>query len=292
MTWRRLHDPFVVGPPAAVSVRTSLRVDADEHDVLWQAGSELGSLLGRALSSRCAAGPGDKHLGRTETKRALTECCSSRQAGTITRVAADMWERGMTNLEDLRDRDRQEIELIVKRLALKVTSPGGKNPTKGAKPRGKKLRGFASQDERYQKQRRLQKLEARLIRTEQRIAEGGPSITVGGKRLAQTRHNLEEAELDEQQWRRRWESKRLFLRADGESGKIGGNETIRVVPVSGSDGCELTIRLPASLAHLSNTWQSPDVQAAQPAAMEPSSEPVAAASDRPRIGQLLDHVRP
>ena len=258
MTRRRLCDPFVVGPPAAVSVRTSLRVDADEHEVLWQAGSELGSLLRKALSSRCAAGPGDKHLGRTEAKRALTEHCSSRQAGTITRVAADMWERGMKNLEDLRDRDRREIDLIVKRLALEVTSPPGrKNPTKGTKPRGKKLRGFASQDERYQKQQRLQKLNARLLRTEHRIEEGRPSITVGGKRLAQTRHNLEEAELDEQQWRRKWESKRLFLQADGESGKIGGNETIRVLPVSGSDDCEITIRLPSSLAHLSNTPGAP-----------------------------------
>ena len=248
MTWRRLCDPFVVAPPAAVSVRTSLHVDADEHEVLWQAGSGLGSLLRKALSVRCVAGPGNKHLGRTEMKRSLTEHCSSRQAGTITRVAADMWERGMKNLEDLRDRDRREIDVISKRLALEVASP-----PKGAKPRSKKLRGFASQDERYQKQRRLQKLRSRVSRTEQRIAEGRPSIVVGGKRLARARHNLDDAGLTEQQWRLVWDSMRLFLRADGESGKIGGNETIRVMPASGSDDCELTIRLPASLAHLSNT---------------------------------------
>ncbi|TDC84753.1 transposase, partial [Actinomadura sp. 7K507] len=51
----------------------------------------------------------------------------------------------------------------------------------------------------------------------------------------------------EGQWRVRWEAGRWFCQADGESGKRYGNETIRVAP----DG-QVSIRLPAPLAHLAN----------------------------------------
>ncbi|WP_202918730.1 hypothetical protein [Saccharothrix deserti] len=69
----------------------------------------------------------------------------------------------------------------------------------------------------------------------------------GGRKLLNTRHHLDEAGLSEAEWRARWESARWFLSADGESGKRWGNETIRVSP----DG-EVSIRLPAPLAHLAN----------------------------------------
>jgi IS605 OrfB family transposase len=65
---------------------------------------------------------------------------------------------------------------------------------------------------------------------------------VGGKRLWGTRNHLDAAEMTEHQWRQRWEAARLFLTADGESGKGGGNETIRV----DSNG-RLRIKTPAAL---------------------------------------------
>ena len=48
--------------------------------------------------------------------------------------------------------------------------------------------------------------------------------------------------MSEQQWRDRWDAARMFLTADGESGKPGGNETIRV----DADG-RLRIKTPAAL---------------------------------------------
>ena len=54
--------------------------------------------------------------------------------------------------------------------------------------------------------------------------------------------------LTQAQWRRGWESARLFLTADGEKDKAWGNETIRWNPDAGW----LEIKLPAPLAHLSN----------------------------------------
>ena len=72
-------------------------------------------------------------------------------------------------------------------------------------------------------------------------------VVRGGKRLARTRHHLDDARLTQSQWRGRWEAERWFCQADGESGKRYGNETIRISP----DG-EVSIKLPAPLAHLAN----------------------------------------
>ncbi len=58
---------------------------------------------------------------------------------------------------------------------------------------------------------------------------------------------LKAAQLTEAAWRQRWEAERWFLAADGESGKRFGNETIRVTPEG-----EVSIKLPAPLAHLAN----------------------------------------
>jgi hypothetical protein len=71
-------------------------------------------------------------------------------------------------------------------------------------------------------------LRGRLGAAERALAAGHPSITVGGNRLWRNRNHLDAADLTQQQWRDRWEAARLFLTADGESGKAGGNETIRV----------------------------------------------------------------
>ena len=74
------------------------------------------------------------------------------------------------------------------------------------------------------------------------------SVVRGGKALLRTRNNLAAAGLTEDQWRREWESARLFLTADGEADKAWGNETIRWNPDEGW----LEIKLPAPLANLAN----------------------------------------
>ncbi|MEW2491804.1 IS200/IS605 family accessory protein TnpB-related protein [Streptomyces sp. NPDC048411] len=78
-----------------------------------------------------------------------------------------------------------------------------------------------------------------------RLCRSGHSA--GGKRLLNTRHHLTQARLTEDQWRERWDAEHWFIGADGESGKRFGNETIRITPNG-----EVSIRLPASLAHLAN----------------------------------------
>jgi hypothetical protein len=114
-----------------------------------------------------------------------------------------------------------------------------------------RVSGYATQAERFDKQRRLQHLQARLAKVEGRIAAGQVSVCRGGRRLAKLRHRVDRdaGELTEVEWRARWQAERWFLTADGEADKRWGNETIRVHPDLGW----LELRLPTPLAHLSNT---------------------------------------
>ena len=93
----------------------------------------------------------------------------------------------------------------------------------------------------------------------------GPSIRVGGKRLWRNRNHLDATDMDEQRWRDRWDGARMFLSADGESGKHGGNETIRVdghgqlrvqVPSAfvGELGSHLPIGAPLRFSHRGGEW--------------------------------------
>ncbi len=100
----------------------------------------------------------------------------------------------------------------------------------------------AARAERFAKTRRLAVLRERLGDAERALTAGRPSITVGGKRLWRSRNHLDTAVVSEQSWRGRWDAARMFLTADGESGKPGGNETVRV-----TDAGRLRIKVPGAL---------------------------------------------
>ncbi|MGW7361714.1 hypothetical protein ACWGI0_35125 [Streptomyces sp. NPDC054802] len=157
-------------------------------------------------------------------------------AGSMTRASEDQYQLSLRCLYAEASSLRRAVRTICRRLA----APCGER--KG------KVRGYKDQAERFSKQRRMQTLQGRLARVEQRIAAGRPSIVVGGRRMAKVRHNLEKAQLTEQQWREQWDAERLFLTADGESGAPFGNYTISVDPNDGS----VTIVLPEPLRHLAN----------------------------------------
>lgn len=227
--------PFVVARPSGTRIRTRLRVDAGDEAVLRAVGAYLGSLAGRDLALRCWLGPGDDQ--RTGRKRALTAASSSRWAGAITRTSNDQWTRGWQNLLDTRAGLARAARRITARLAV------------GVGERRRWVRGYASQAERWAKQQRLQRLQARQAAVQAQLAAGRVAVCRGGRRLATARHHLDQAGLTEAEWRVRWQAERWFLTADGEADKAWGNETIRVHPDQGW----LKLRLPSPLAHLSNT---------------------------------------
>ncbi|MFF4829645.1 IS200/IS605 family accessory protein TnpB-related protein [Streptomyces sp. NPDC001312] len=133
------------------------------------------------------------------------------------------------------------LEASIRTIAHRLSLPVGERGSKRAPG------GYRTRQEWFAKTRRLHLLEERLAVERADRESGRVRVVRGGKKTARNRHNLTAAQLTEAEWRQRWEASRWFLQADGESGKRFGNETIRVTP----DG-EVSIKLPAPLAHLAN----------------------------------------
>ena len=187
---------------------------------------------------------------RARHKQAITAVSSSRWAGAITRAVEDQYQLGLRGLKAHVEDLRAAVEVLKQRCALR---PDEFAPVEGTGIGGrsrKRLRGYCSAAERFSKTRRLAVLRHRLATAEEALTAGRPSIAVGGKRLWRTCNYLEAADMTEQQWRDRWDAARMFLTADGESGKAGGNETIRV-----DETGRLRIRCPLrSSRNWARTW--------------------------------------
>ncbi|WP_020116560.1 IS200/IS605 family element transposase accessory protein TnpB [Streptomyces canus] len=230
---------FVVPGPAGVAIRDRLRVSDADAAVLTEVGVYLGSLAAGDLAERSRQGRAHDAAGWAVRKRELTGRSSARWAGSITKATHDQWALARRGQAAHMAWLRGQIASIGARLARPLGAKADK--------RAGLVRGYASRGEWHAKSPRLQTLKARLAVVEADWAAGRVRVVRGGKRLANTRHHLEAAGLDEQAWRERWRAERMFLAADGESGKRFGNETIRVT-ASG----QVSLKLPAPLAHLAN----------------------------------------
>ncbi|WP_436847054.1 IS200/IS605 family accessory protein TnpB-related protein [Streptomyces atratus] len=229
---------LVVPGPCGVAIRDRLgHLTSQDEKVLRAVGEHQGALASRDLKARCADGLEHSADTWAARKRDLTGVSSSRIAGAITKATHDQWalaRRGQTT-------HIQKLAAGIKTLRHRLSLPLGERGTKRAEG------GYRSKNEWFRKSRRLAALEARHAAAVSDWQAGRVRVVRGGKRLLNTRHHLTRAQLTEEQWRERWEAERWFLAADGESGKRFGNETIRVTP----DG-EVSIKLPAPLAHLAN----------------------------------------
>ncbi|MEV6331025.1 IS200/IS605 family accessory protein TnpB-related protein [Streptomyces sp. NPDC051909] len=236
---RELSAPFVALGPSGVSIRTRLKhLTPGDVEVLRLVGAHLGSLAGRDLRRRCAEGLEHSADTWAARKRALSGESSSRWAGSITKATHDQWalsRRGQ--LAHI-----QELEAGVRTVAQRLSLPVGEKGSKRCPG------GYRTRWEWFAKSRRLGVLEDRLARERADREAGRVRVVRGGGRLFRARHHLDAAQLTETEWRERWEAARWFLTADGETGKRFGNETIRVTP----DG-EMSLKLPATLAHLANS---------------------------------------
>ena len=227
---RQLSDPIVAAGPSGVRFRTRLHLSPTEAAALTEIGEHLGSVYRSELSERISRGvltAEENKTWRAERKRAVTAVSSSRWAGAITRAVTDQYQLGMRSLAShVRDL-KGSIDVLERRCALR---PGEREPedTDGENKYKKRYRGYTNAGERFSKTRRLSNRRQELATTEEQLAAGRPSITVGGKRLWRNRNNLAATTMDETQWRQRWDAKRMFLIADGETGRPHGNDTIRV----------------------------------------------------------------
>ena len=235
---RTIDAPFVAPGPSGVAIRDRLKHLTDVDDkVLRLVGEHLGRLASLDLKNRCADGLDHDSDTWAARKQGLTADSSSRWAGSITKATHDQWALSRRcQLAHI-----QGLEAGVRTLMHRLAQPIGEKGTKRAPG------GYRSRGEWFHKSRRLATLEHRLDVARVEREAGVVHVVRGGRRLLGNRNNLQDAQLSEAQWRRRWEAERWFLAADGESGKRYGNETIRVTP----DG-EVSIKLPAPLAHLAN----------------------------------------
>ncbi|WP_328891590.1 IS200/IS605 family accessory protein TnpB-related protein [Streptomyces sp. NBC_00316] len=235
---RELAASFVVPGPSGVAVRDRLKhLTPQDEKVLRSVGEHQGALASHDLKARCADGLDHSADTWASRKRELTRQSSSRIAGAITKATHDQWALARR----CQVAHIQNLAAGIKTLRHRLSLPVGERGTKRA------AGGYRSKSEWFCKSRRLAALEARHTAAVADRQAGRVRVVRGGKRLLNTRHHLAEARLTEDEWRERWEAERWFLAADGESGKRFGNETIRVTP----DG-EVSIRLPAPLAHLAN----------------------------------------
>ncbi|MER6250785.1 IS200/IS605 family accessory protein TnpB-related protein [Streptomyces sp. NPDC001584] len=236
---RAIAPSFVALAPSGVAIRDRLEhLTQGDEEVLRAVGEYQGALASRDLKQRCADGHDHSTGTWARRKRDLTKESSSRIAGAITRTSHDQWALARrcqaAHIQSL----EAGIRTLRHRLSLPIGEKGGKRAAGG----------YRSRREWFNKSRRLAALEVRHAAAVRDWQAGRVRVVRGGKRLANTRHNLTGAQLTEAQWRARWEAERWFLAADGESGKRFGNETIRVTP----DG-EVSIKLPAPLAYLANS---------------------------------------
>lgn len=261
---RRITDPVVAAAPAGVRIRTRLRLTDAEVVAVAGVGSFLGSVYRTEVAARVELGRLDHKahaVWRAERKQALTAVSSSRWAGAITRAVEDQYQLGMralgVHVSDL----RSAIEVLDARCALRP----GESEAIPAGARRPRRRGYRSAGERFGKTRRLAILRGRLAVAQEALDAGRPSVTVGGKRLWRNRNHLDEAGMTESQWRARWDGARMFFTADGESGKAGGNETLRVdeagrlrikVPAAlvGQYGRHIDVAAPVAFSHRGTEW--------------------------------------
>ena len=200
-------------------------------------GAHLGSLASMDLKARCRDGLSHSGEAWAVRKRELTPLSSSRWAGSITKATHDQWALARR----CQVAHIQNLEAGVGTIGHRLSQPIGQRGSKHAPG------GYRPAREWHAKSRRLRVLQDRLAAARADREAGLVHVVRGGKRLARTRHHLEEARLTQPRWRRGWEAERWFCQADGESGKRYGNETIRISP----DG-EASIKLPAPLAYLAN----------------------------------------
>lgn len=236
---RQIAAPLVALGPSGVAIRDRFKnLSPEDENILRLVGEHQGRLASRDLEVRCLDGLDHDNNRWAARKRELTGQSSSRIAGTITKSTHDQWTLARRCLLA----HTQNLEAGVRTLKHRLSLPIGEKGTKRAPG------GYRSRREWHAKSRRLAALESRLERARADWKSGRVRVVRGGRRLLKMRHNLEAAQLTETEWRERWEAERWFLAADGESGKLFGNETIRVTP----DG-EVSIKLPAPLADLANS---------------------------------------
>ncbi len=254
---RNWHGVKPVAGPTGVAITTRLRTTSDDERVLDLVAEHLGRLRRADLTRDSHPVPRDPsldgatmrqaHRDRLNTrKKALTAQSSARWASAI--IAANDAQHRLAR--DVQYRQIIGLQAAIAAIDKRLAQPTGDTLTsrqRTARRKAKLPKGYATQAERFQKQRRLQALRAELGRLTADRDDRAVHVVEGGRRLAKIRHNLDAAHLTLPEWREGWDCSRYRIEALGSGDERFGNLTITVTP----DG-EVSLRLPKPLEHLAN----------------------------------------
>jgi IS605 OrfB family transposase len=246
-----------VASPPAVAITTRLRTTPDDERVLDLVADHLGGLRRADLAQVCHPVPLDPSLETAAKGQARRGRLNSRKR-SLTAESSARWANAIINTNDARYRSArgaQQRHIVGLRAATATIEKRLAQPTSDTltleqcreRRKARLPKGYATQAERFEKQRRLQRLRAELNRVTSDRDKNRVHVTEGGKRLAKTRHNLDVANLPLSEWHEKWECVLYRIEALGSGDEPFGNLTITVSP----DGV-ISLRLPKPLEHLSN----------------------------------------
>ena len=230
----------MVAPSAGASTKTRLRVTPDERALLWEIGEHLTAMRVADLKAALA---GEKQNPRSKrlmakfgvsSRYAETACVDNDAAVKAAREC--LWNR--------RSGLRAAVATLQRRTAAPSRRLCGCGDRAGC---GACRAGYATENERIQKRRRLDVLRGELARVERQLAAKRYPVVLGTRRLLSTRHHLAKAGLDAAAWRERWEQQRAWFGAIGNTGKAGGNPCLTLS--TGADGrLYMTVSVPRPVA--------------------------------------------
>jgi hypothetical protein len=247
-----------VASPSGVTITTRVRTTPEDERVLMLVAEHLGRLRRADLARVCRAVPVDPGLDRDAKRRVRRDRLNARKK-VLTAQSSARWANAIIAANDDQyrfARNAQHRHIIGLRAAIatlekRLAQPTGDTLTPEQRTQRRKAKlpkGYATQAERFAKQRRLQVLEAKLSRVSTDFENRRVRVVEGGKRLANSRHHLDAADVTETDWRQQWDWARDRIEAKGSGDEPFGNLTVTVTP----DG-EVSLRLPKPLEHLANT---------------------------------------
>jgi hypothetical protein len=226
----------VVPAPAGRAVRTRLRVTSDEAALLEAVGEHLTRLRLADLRGAAAGVPANNRA------RALGGQAHSRYLGTLVRDNDSL----VRLVRDGLYRHRRELRDAIRTLERRVAAPTWDSccgATKRKHTCDRCRDGYPTRSERAMKCRRLDARRAQLVEVERRLETEDWRLLPGGRRLASTRHHLEQADLTPDQWRAAWSERRFLLGCMGNAGKTGGNPCLSLDATG-----RLTVSVPPPVA--------------------------------------------
>ncbi|MDT5087059.1 MAG: hypothetical protein QOJ61_4102 [Mycobacterium sp.] len=247
----------MVAAPLGVAITTRLRTAAADEAVLDAVADHVGRLRRADLAAVSRPRPLAPASDAETRRQARRDRLNARKA-RLTAESSSRWANTIIGANDDQHRlarDAQYRHIVGLRAAISTIEIRLAQPTAGtltaderkAHRKSRLPKGYATQSERFHKQRRLQVLVAELDRTSCDRDRDRVRVVDGGKRLVKTRQNLDAARLTPLQWREQWDCARYRIKANGSGDEPFGNLTITVTP-----GGAVSVRLPKPLEHRAN----------------------------------------